>query len=40
MEIENKLNEVFPAINSYSISDNTLSLNGTDAIPLARFTAE
>jgi heat shock protein HslJ len=40
MEIENKLNSIFPAIDSYTISENTLCLNESATTTLARFTAE
>jgi heat shock protein HslJ len=40
MDIENKLNEVFRTVESYTITGNTLILNGTETIPLARFIAE
>jgi heat shock protein HslJ len=40
MDIENKLNEIFRTIDNYTISGDTLSLNGTSAIPLARFIAK
>jgi heat shock protein HslJ len=40
MDIENKLNAAFPAIDSYIINENGLILNGKEATPLARFIAE
>jgi heat shock protein HslJ len=40
MEIENKMNKIFPAIDNYVINGNKLSLNGIEANPLACFIAE
>jgi heat shock protein HslJ len=40
MNIENKLNEVFRTVDTYTINGNILSLNGTATTPLARFIAE